>query len=115
MDELKPDDQPKQPSQDRRPLRIRWTGLDAVPVTFANNFLCQRTPHEFIVTFSQLVPPAIESMTEEELGALSEVPARVVFQAGVAPERMRQLIEVLQSSYEGYLAWLQQTESEAQG
>jgi hypothetical protein len=110
-----PDEPQQPPADDSVNLRVRWSGAENVPVTFANAFLCQRTPHEFLIAFAQLVPPALESMAPEEVEKLTEIPARVVFQVGLSPQRMLELIDVLQRNYDAYAAWLDQTASEREG
>jgi hypothetical protein len=115
MDELGPDKQPQDSTEKSLTLRVQWKGADSVPVTFANAFMCQRTPHEFVVTFAQLVPPPLESMAPEELQNLTEIPARVVFQVGISPHRMLELIETLQRNYDGYCEWLSRVAGEGEG
>jgi hypothetical protein len=54
-------------------------------------------------------------MAPEEVEKLTEIPARVVFQVGLSPQRMLELIDVLQRNYDAYAAWLDQTASEREG
>ena len=88
---------------DRIAVRVRLTEPEGATVQFVNHMTSQFTAEEFILTFAQVVPPTSAGLTIEEFQQLTHVDAKVVCRIGLSPERMRQLIDILQSNYETYL------------
>jgi hypothetical protein len=89
---------PRAPGLDLPP---RWTDLDDVPILFANHFLVQQHPHEFVISVGQLMEPPLVGSPEqvrEQAAALTHVPVTTLARVGVTRDRLRELIAVLQAS-----------------
>ena len=81
------------------------TGLNEVPILFSNQFYVQHHITEFIVTFCQIQPPLIVGSPEEvqrQAEYLTSVPAQVVARIGLTPQRMGELVRVLQENLQNY-------------
>lgn len=92
----------EQPEEVNIPLA--WVGLDETPILFANQFLIQHQPNEFVLTIGQLVPPPIlGSSPEERIEQAKQVDfatIRVLARIGMSPTRLRELIAILQGNLE---------------
>lgn len=89
-----------------RQVPIVWIEPDE-PIIFANQFLIQYFEEEFILSFGQLVPPPMlanedEDLRRERLERLEYVPSKVVGRFGFTPQRMRNLVRVMQDSLARY-------------
>lgn len=87
------------------PLLI--VGAEDTPIYFANLFVVQHEQKEFIITFGQYSPPLLLGSPEERQEAAKRmpyVPIKVVARVGLTPERMVELIEVLQTNLRKYQA-----------
>jgi hypothetical protein len=90
-----------QPEEIRIPLV--WDGLDEIPVIFANQFLIQHLPGEFVLTLCTFVnPPLLGSPEEQEEQAkkLTEIAVKVHGRYALTRRRMVELIQVLQENLE---------------
>ncbi|MBI3360733.1 MAG: DUF3467 domain-containing protein [Chloroflexi bacterium] len=83
-----------------RPVPLKWTGVDDVPVNFANNILIQHTDHEFIVTFGYIQPPIV--LTESDADSINSVACLAVARIAVSPTRMPEILRALSENYEKY-------------
>ncbi len=91
-------------------LRLNWEGIDKLPIVFVNQVIAQHDAEssEFIITFGSLAPPTIMGTPDDQRQAAAELEARgiinvlPVFRMGVTPERLLQLIKVLQENYRNY-------------
>jgi hypothetical protein len=84
-------------------LPPRWTDLEDVPILFANHFLVQQHPHEFVISVGQLMEPALIGSPEqvrEQAAGLTHVPVSTLARVGLTRDRLRELIAVLQASLE---------------
>lgn len=82
-------------------------GAEDTPIYFANLFVVQHEQKEFIITFGQYSPPLLLGAPEEKQEAarrMPHVPIKVVARVGLTPERMVELIEVLQTNFRKYQA-----------
>jgi hypothetical protein len=82
-------------------------GAEDAPIYFANHFVVQHEQKEFIITFGQYSPPLFLGAPEERQEAAKRIPylpIKVVARVGLTPERMVELIEVLQSNLRKYQA-----------
>jgi hypothetical protein len=78
-----------------------WVGVDELPVQFLNQFIGQADNNEIFLTLGQLVPPALlgdQESQREQLDALDYVTVRPIVRLGFTPQRLDELIEVLQST-----------------
>ena len=91
--------------QQGRPVPIVVTGLDDVPILFSNQFYIQFHQTEFILTFCQIQPPLLLGTPEEvavQAERITSVPARVVARIGLTPQRMTELVRILQENLQKY-------------
>ena len=89
----------------QRPIPIIVTGLDENPILFANHFVVQHHMTEFIITFGQVQPPIILGSPEQQAQQaehISSIPARVVARIGLTPQRMTELVRVMQENLSNY-------------
>jgi len=86
-------------------LPSAWTEFDETPILFANRFLAQHQPNEFIVTLGQVTGPPITGTPEEireHAGARRSVPIGTVARVGLTRHRVVELIAVLQAELEDH-------------
>jgi len=82
-------------------------GTEDTPIYLANQFVVQHEQKEFIITFGQYSPPLLLGSPEEKREAAKRipyVPIKVVARVGLTPERMEELIKVLQTNFRNYQA-----------
>lgn len=78
---------------------IEWRVAENVPTYYATNLLAQHTPHEFILTFFELWPPALLGSDEERMAqaeALESLPAKSLARIVIAANRMPSILKALQ-------------------
>lgn len=88
-------------------IPVQVIGADDVPILFANQFIIQHLDKEFILTFGQFGPPLLlgtEDQKAEAAKHISYVPIKVVARIGMTPERLVELIKVLQENLRRYEA-----------
>ncbi len=85
-----------------REIRIVWTGIDDSSLVFANGFIVQHTPHEFILTFGYIQPPI--ALRPEDFENVNEVKARALVRIAVSPSRMAEIIDVLGTNYRTFIS-----------
>jgi hypothetical protein len=80
-------------------LPSAWTEFDETPILFANRFLAQHQPSEFILTLGQVTGPPLTGTPEEirEHAAERQLPIGTVARVGLTRHRVIELIAVLQS------------------
>lgn len=88
-------------------LPIVWTGVDDVPVVFANQSLGQVGQQgEVILTFGQLVPPAILGVTEEDrerqIRSLTHIPIKPVARLAFTRAGLEELVGLLHKTLENH-------------
>ena len=88
-------------------LRALWEGVDDVPVLFVNQALGQVGQQaEVILTFGQLVPPAILGETPEErvsqASALTHIPIKPVARLAMTRAGLEELMRILRETAENY-------------
>lgn len=86
-------------------IPVTWIGLDDVPVHYANQFVCQFQPDEFILSIGNLTPPMLLGPPDEQqkqLQQLAYVPIRPIARIAMTPSRLRELIQVLQQNLQQY-------------
>jgi hypothetical protein len=100
---------PANPGNERQGIEIPLViiGAEDVPIYFTNLFVVQHEEKEFIITFGQYSPPLLLGSPEEKQEAAKRmpyVPIKVIARVGLTPERMEELIEVLQTNLRKYQA-----------
>lgn len=84
-----------------REVSLIWENLDDVPVFFANQFICQFTLDEFVVSVGQMVPPPILGDLDEQQ-QIDHIPVRALARIAFTHQRLVELINVLQANREQY-------------
>jgi hypothetical protein len=87
-------------------LSIAWTGVEAVPIQMANQFLVQvdasgERPDQLVIAVGQVMPPPVLGTPEEmeaALERLSEVSIQTLARFSVTPTRLAQLVELLRKA-----------------
>jgi len=90
---------------EQRELPLFFVGAEDTPVVFTNLMVVQNLDKEFILTFGQYSPPLLlgkPGEVTEQLDNVPYVPVKVVARVGMTPNRMRELIEILQTNYQGF-------------
>jgi len=93
--------------EERIDLPLLVTGADEVPIVFSNIMIVQHEQKEFILTFCQYSPPLTLGPPEaqvEQMKSMPYVPVKVVARIGLTPQRMTELIQILQDNYEKWRA-----------
>jgi hypothetical protein len=79
----------------------QWVELDEMPILFANHFLVQPQPHEFVLTLGQVIGPPLIGTPEEIAEQAREFgPAKIhpTCRVGITRHRLAELIGVLQGA-----------------
>lgn len=79
-------------------IPVRWIVPESVTPRYATNFTLQRTEHEYILSFFQIVPPLIVGGPEqvaEQIQGIHEIQAKCLFQVIIAEDRLPELQGVL--------------------
>ena len=90
-----------------RCLPLEWHFPGDIISRYATNMVVQHTEHEFIVSFFEVRPPVLLGEVEEQEAALEQVKsvrADCVARIIVAPERLKEFIQVLQDNLDKYLS-----------
>jgi hypothetical protein len=83
-------------------IRAEWSGAEDLAVLFSNVFAVQCIKSEFVITFGVATPPIVNgTLTQEEANQLV-MKLKPVVRIGVTPERMVELIGVLQNQLRAY-------------
>jgi hypothetical protein len=90
--------------QEDRTVPAKWTEVENVPIQFTNQMLIQHVQNEFILTFGYATPPALLNPTQEEMEAIEFIPVMPIVRLGMTPQRLLELINVLQTNYRTYEA-----------
>jgi hypothetical protein len=88
-----------------RNIPIDWQVPDDLRSEYATNVLAQHGEHEIFLLFFQAQPPIIVgelAEREEQLEALKGIPARCVAKVIISPDRLEEIIHLLQTQLEGY-------------
>jgi hypothetical protein len=75
---------------------LEWIDFDEVPIVFANHFLVQHQPDEFVITVGQSTGPPLPATPQEAISV--ETLARIA----VTRRRLTELIAVLQAALEDH-------------
>ena len=84
-------------------VSLVWEDADERAIVFANQFLIQHQPDEFILSVGHVAPPPFlgtEEERREQLARLNYIPIRVLGRFGMTRRRLVELISVLQANLE---------------
>jgi len=91
------------PQQHEVPLS--WIDFDETPIMFANQFLVQAQPHEFVLSIGQATPPPLIGTPEQiarQAAEIAFVPVRTLTRVGFTRGRLVELISALQANLENH-------------
>jgi hypothetical protein len=80
---------------------LHWIDFEGTPIHFANHFLVQHQPNEFVLTLGQVTGPPVVGTPEqirEQAREMSRVPIRTLARAGLTRERLVELIGILEAT-----------------
>jgi hypothetical protein len=86
-------------------IPLTWVEFDEVPILFANHFLVQHQPYEFVLTLGQVSGPPLVGTPEqvrEQVGRLTHVPITTLARVGLTRQRLVELIALLQTELEDH-------------
>jgi hypothetical protein len=81
-------------------LSLDWVEFDDTPILFANHFLIQHQPDEFVVSLGQVTGPPLMGTPEEireQARGLSSVPIQTLARVGLTRQRLVELIALLRA------------------
>ena len=83
-----------------REIQIRLVGLESAPILYANHFVIQYQPDEYILTVAQVAPPVLLGTDEQKLEQVEQlefVPAQVLARFALSRRRVEEVIGILQN------------------
>ena len=84
---------------------LEWIDFDELPIVFANHFLVQHQPDEFVLTLGQVTGPPLVGTAEqirERARETAEVPIHTLARVGLTRHRLTELIAVLQGALDDH-------------
>jgi hypothetical protein len=84
---------------------LDWIDFEEEPIVFANHFLVQHQPDEFVVTLGQVTGPPVVGTPEqirEQTRIASHVPIHTLARVGLTRHRLVELIAMLQATLEDH-------------
>ena len=86
-------------------LALEWDGVEDSPIQFTNQALVQHIDNEFVLTFGYMTPPIfLNPPSEEEMYSIDSLSVKPIVRLGMTPDRMLELIKLLQENYRNYQA-----------
>jgi hypothetical protein len=86
-------------------MSLQWVDFDETPILFANHFLVQHEPDEFVLSLGQVTGPPVIGTPEEihvEAERASTVPIATLARVGLTRGRLVELISILQANLEDH-------------
>jgi hypothetical protein len=86
-----------------RPLR--WANFDDTAILFANHFLVQQQPDEFVISLGQVTGPPLYGPPEEigrQAAEVTHVPIETLARVGMSHRRVTELIALLQAAVDDH-------------
>jgi hypothetical protein len=80
---------------------LDWIDFDDAPIFFANHFLVQHQPDEFVLTVGQVTGPPLVGTPEQVRAAAREfthVPIHTLARVGMTRQRLTELIALLEAT-----------------
>jgi len=90
-------------TQEQIDLPFFVVGAEDTPILFSNLIVAQHEEREFILTFCQYTPPLALGPPErqrDQIKSMPYLPVKAIARIGLTPQRLEQLIGVLQANYE---------------
>jgi hypothetical protein len=83
---------------------LKWVDFDQETIVFANAFLVQHQPDEFVFSLGQVTGPPVIGTPEQlrEAAATAPTPILTLARFGVTRERVGELIGLLQEAVEDH-------------
>ena len=84
---------------------LAWVGIDELDIQFANQFVIQFQPNEFVLSVGQATPPAFIGTPEQiadQVAGLEFVHVRPLGRFGMTRGRLVELIAALQVNLENH-------------
>jgi hypothetical protein len=89
--------------QTTKNVPLKWSGIEEEPIYFCNAFLLQNIQNEFVLTLGYANPPTfLNPPTQTEIDAIDSVDARPVMRVGLTPDRLIELIGILEINLRNY-------------
>jgi hypothetical protein len=82
-------------------LPLEWIDFEETPILFANHFLIQHQPNEFVITAGQTTGPPVVGTPEqirEQARGFSRVEIHTLARIGLTRDRLVELIGLLQAT-----------------
>jgi hypothetical protein len=76
----------------QRDLQLNWLNFEQSPILFANHFLFQYQPDEFVLTLGQVTESPLAG------GRPEPAPIRTICRVGLSRHRLVELIDLLQGT-----------------
>jgi hypothetical protein len=91
-----------QPRTESQEMPLAWVGFDDAPIEFANRFLVQHGPHEFVLTLGQVTgPPPVGTPDQlDARGGRAHVSILTLGRVGLTRHRLAELIALLRVELE---------------
>jgi len=86
-------------------VSLIWVGLDETPLLFANCFMSQYHQDGFFLSIGQFSPPPIlgsPAEVAEQIKQLGPIPIRPIARMSLTPDRMRELLKIIQENLQNY-------------
>ena|SRR5258708_7768626 len=83
-------------------LPLDWHVSEGLRSQYATNLLIQTTPHEFIISFFEAIPPAIVGTPDEQKVPPTSIRTECIARIVVAAGRMDDFIKALQESQDKF-------------
>ena len=91
----------------QKKVPIEWHVPEDIASQYANNMIVQHADNEFIVSFFETLPPLIVGSPEDiktQLDAVEGVRSKCVARIIIAPEKMRDFIQALNTNFDKFLS-----------
>ncbi len=88
-----------------RAFRLEWCIPKDLISRYATNFIVQHTQNEFILSFFEVLPPLLLGSPEEveaQADQIETIDAHCVARVILTPDRLEQLLRVLQINLQAY-------------
>lgn len=94
-------------AEDSREVTISFKIPEGFRTLYATNLVVQHTPHEFIITFFEVVPPLLlgtPDMKRQQLESIREIHGNCLARIAVSATRMEEFLQVLSDNLKTFKA-----------